>query len=164
MDICVSFDDITNFVRSAFEKKLTQEAIEKTMSDTVKLGNNILINPIPLILKKIIIRSIYGEIQKYLSITYSNIGRVGILGNYQDYIDYFLFLIAPAQIEKIKCSSCTYQDKIIYTFTSILDDNSIEKFFLNFLKEQNVRVEVESNQILDSIEGGEYAVSKENKE
>ena len=164
MNTCISFEDITEFVRNEFEKKLTEKEILKTMSGNVKVGNNIFINYIPLLLKKIIIRSIYKEIQKYSSITYSNIGRIGILGKYQSYIDYFLFLIAPEPIEKIKCSSCTYMDKIIFTFTSILNDNSIERFFLNFLKSQQVKAEVESNQILDSIEEEEKNdISEENK-
>ena len=155
METCISFEDITDFVRSEFEKKLSQEEILKTMSDTTKIGQNVLIGSIPFFLKKLIIRSIYREIQKYLSITYSNIGKVGIIGKYQDYIDYFLFLIAPEHIEKIKCSSCNYLDKIIFTFTSVLNDNSIEKYFLNFLKSQNAEVCVESNQVLDSIESGD---------
>lgn len=155
METCISFEDITNFVRGEFEKKLSQEEILKTMSDTTKIGQNVFISSIPFFLKKIIIRSIYREIQKYLSITYSNIGKVGIIGKYQYYIDYFLFLIAPEHIEKIKCSSCTYLDKIIFTFTSVLNDNDIEKYFLNFLKTQNVKAYVESNQVLDSIEIGE---------
>lgn len=164
MSICISFEEIVNFVRNEFKKKLTEEEMLKTMSDTVKVGKNFFISFIPLPIKKIIIRSIYMEIQKYLSITYSNIGKVGIIGKYQDYIDYFLFLIAPEHIEKIKCSSCTYLDKVVYTFTSVLNDNSIEKFFYNFLKSQNIKVEVESNEILDSIENGEKNdISKKNK-
>ena len=155
MNTCISFEEITKFVRSEFEKKLAEDEILKTMSDSVKIGKNIFVSSIPLFLKRIIIRSIYKEIQKYLSITYSNIGRIGIIGKYQEYIDYFLFLIAPEHIEKIKCSSCTYTNKVIFTFTSILNDNSIEKYFYDFLKSQNVKVEVESNQILDSIENGE---------
>lgn len=164
MDTCISFEEITEFVRSEFEKKLSEKEITKTMSDIVKIGKNIFISSIPLFLKKIVIRSIYKEIQKYLSITYSNIGKVGIIGKYQDYIDYFLFLIAPERIEKIKCSSCTYLDKVIFTFTSVLNDNSIEKYFYNFLKSQNVKVEVESNGVLDSIENGEKNdISEKNK-
>lgn len=164
MDICISFDEIIKFVKSEFETKLAKEEIAKTMSDNIKIGSNIFISAIPLSLKKIIIRSIYTEIQKFLSITYSNIGKVGIIGRYQDYIDYFLLLIAPEHIEKIKCSSCTYVDKVIFTFTSVLNDNSIEKYFYNFLKSQNVNLQVESNEILDSIENGEENdISKKNK-
>lgn len=155
MNTCVSFEEIVKFVKSEFEKKLTEEEILKTMSDNVKIGNNIIISSIPLFLKKIIIRSLYREIQKYSSITYSNIGKVGIIGKYQNYIDYFVFLIAPEHIEKIKCSSCTYIDRVIFTFTSILNDNSIEKYFYDFLKSQNIQIEIESNEVLDSIENGE---------
>ena len=165
METCVSFEKITDFVRSEFEKKLSEEEILKTMSGNVKIGQNFFIGHIPFFLKKIIIRGVYREIQKYLSITYSNIGKVGIIGKYQKYIDCFLLLIAPERIEKIKCSSCTYVDKVIFTFTSVLNDNSIEKYFYGFLKAQKVKVSVESNEVLDSIESGEKnAVSKKDKE
>ena len=156
MNNCISFTEITKFVRREFDKKLTEPEILKTMSGNVKVGNNIIISFIPLFLKKIIIRSIFMEIQKYLSITYSNIGKIGILEKYQDYIDYFLLLIAPEHIEKIKCSSCTFLNKLAFTFTSVLNDNGIEKYFYEFLKAQNIKLKVESNKILDSIENGEY--------
>ena len=155
MDICISFEDITKFVKEEFEKKLAEEEILKTMSGNVRIGSNLFISFIPLFLKKVIIRSIYREIQKYLSITYSNIGKVGIIGKYQEYIDYFLILIAPERIEKIKCSSCSYLDRVAFTFTSILNNNDIEKFFYNFLRSKDIKIEIESNQILDSIENGE---------
>lgn len=151
MDVCESFEKIADFVRSEFEKKLTEEEILKTMSNNVKIGRNIFISFIPLFLKRIIIRSIYREIQRYLSITYSNVGKIGIIGKYQDYIDYFLVMIAPEYIEKIKCSSCSFQDRIALSFTSILNDNSIERYFYDYLISKNIAVEVESNGVLESI-------------
>ena len=123
----------------------------KTMSANVKLGNNFLIKIVPLPLKKLLVRLSYIEIRKYTTITYSNIGRIGIIGKYKNYIDYFLMLIAPEPVEKIKCSSCTYENKMVFTFTSILKDNSIEKRFYEFLKEKNINVEIESNGVLDDI-------------
>ncbi|MBP3255585.1 MAG: hypothetical protein J6M60_03755 [Clostridia bacterium] len=151
MKTCASFEEITKFVRNEFDKKLTKEEIIKTMSGNVKIGNNLFISATPLFLKKLAIRSIYREIQKYTTITYSNIGKVGIIGKYQGLIDYFLFLIAPEHIEKIKCSSCTYLDTVVFTFTSALNDNDIEKYFYDFLKSQNIKVEIRTNQITDSI-------------
>jgi len=121
------------------------------MSANVKLGINLFIKSIPLILKNIIVRLSYLEIRKHSTITYSNIGRVGIIGDYQRYIDYFLVLIAPDPVEKIKCSSCTFENKIVFTFTSILNDNCIEKFFYNFIKEKGIDVSIESNGVLDDI-------------
>ncbi len=146
-----TFEKILNFVKEDFKKKLTEEEIMKTMSTNVKIGNNPFIKIVPLFIKKPLVRIGYTEIRKYTTTTYSNIGRIGIIGQYQDYIDYFLMLIAPEQVEKIKCSSCTYENKMVFTFTSNMKDNSIEKRFLEFLKEKGIKVKVESNGVLDDI-------------
>ena len=140
-----------NFVKGEFNKKLEKEEIIKTMSANVKLGNHILIKTIPLFLKNIIVRLSYLEIRKHSTITFSNIGRIGILGDYQKYIDYFLVLVSPDSVEKVKCSSCTFGNKIAFTFTSILNDNKIERTFYEFLTEKGIEVEVESNGVLDDI-------------
>ena len=146
-----SFEKIIEFVKNEFKNRLTKEEIMKTMSANVKLGNHIFIKPIPLILKNILVRLSYIEIRKHTTITYSNIGRIGIIGDYKKYIDYFLMLIAPESVEKIKCSSCTFENKIVFTFTSILNDNKIEKGFYMFLKNRGINVSIESNGVLDDI-------------
>ena len=146
-----TFEDILSFVKKDFEKRLTEEEIQKTMSANVKLGINPVIKAIPLFLKKPLVRLSYIEIRKYTTTTFSNIGRIGIIGKYQKYIDYFLMLIAPEPVEKIKCSACSFENKIVFTFTSILDDCSIEKNFYNFLLENGIPVKIESNGVLDVI-------------
>ena len=143
------FDKILEFVKKDFAKRLTPEEIQKTMSGNVKLGTNPFIKIIPLVLKKPIVRLSYIEIRKYTTTTFSNIGRIGIIGKYQKYIDNFLMLIAPEPVEKIKCSACSFENKIVFTFTSILDDCSIEEEFYEFLKQKNINVKIESNGVLD---------------
>ena len=69
----------------------------------------------------------------------------------QKYIDYFLVLIAPESVEKIKCSSCTFENKLVFTFTSVMNDNKIEKAFFMFLKNKGIDVKIESNGVLDDI-------------
>lgn len=146
-----TFEKILEFVKVDFKNRLVEEEIIKTMSANVKLGNNPIVRIVPLELKKLLVRLSYIEIRKYTTITFSNIGRIGIIGKYQDYIDYFLFLIAPESVEKIKCSSCSFGNKMVFTFTSILDNNKIQKKFYEFLKERNIKVEIESNGVLDDI-------------
>ena len=145
------FDSILEFVKKDFEKKLTQEEIQKTMSNNVKLGINPFIKAIPLFLKKPIVRLSYLEIRKYTTTTFSNIGRIGIIGKYKEYIEEFLMLIAPEPVEKIKCSACSFENKIVFTFSSILDDTKIEKKFYEFLQEKGIPVKIESNGVLDVI-------------
>ena len=146
-----TFHKILDFVKKDFTKRLTPEEIQKTMSGNVKLGTNPFIKLIPLVVKKPIVRLSYLEIRKYTTTTFSNIGRIGIIGKYQKYIEDFLMLIAPEPVEKIKCSACSFENHIVFTFTSILDDCAIEKEFYQFLKEKNINVKIESNGVLDVI-------------
>ena len=146
-----TFEKILEFVKKDFKKRLTEEEIIKTMSGNVKLGNNPFIKVVPLFLKKALVRLSYIEIRKYTTITFSNVGRIGIIGKYKPYIESFLMLIAPEPVEKIKCSSCTFEDKMVFTFTSILNDNRIEKRFYEFLTGQGIKVEIESNGVLDDV-------------
>ena len=60
-------------------------------------------------------------------------------------------LIAPEPVEKIKCSSCTFENKMVFTFTSILKDNSIERSVYDFLTSKGIKVEIESTGVLDDI-------------
>ena len=146
-----NFDEMIEFVKKEFKERLTEEEVLKVMSSNVKLGNNFFIKIIPLFLKNILVRIGYLEIRKHSTITYSNIGRIGILGDYQKYIKYFIMLIAPDPVEKIKCSSCTFENKIVFTFTSILNDNIIERVFYEFLINKGIDVTIESNGVLDDI-------------
>ena len=68
-------------------------------------------------------------------------------------MNYFMMLIAPDPYERIKCSSCTFENNMVFTFTSVLNDNKIEKGFYRFLKEQGIEVKIESNGVLDDISG-----------
>ena len=101
------------------------------MSANVRIGKNILIGVIPLFLKKILVKLSYIEIRKYTTTTFSNVGRIGIIGEYNQFIEKFMLLIAPEQVEKIKCSACSYNDKLVFTFTSTLEGTDIEEEFYN---------------------------------
>ena len=60
-------------------------------------------------------------------------------------------LIEAFPVEKIKCSSCSFENKMVFTFTSILDNNQIEKRFFEFLRDNKIKVEIESNGVLNDI-------------
>ena len=149
-----NFEGILKFVKSEFERLLTKKEISKTMSANVKLGNNPFIKIIPLFLKLPIVKISYLEIRKYTTTTFSNIGRIGIIGEYQKYIDKFLVLIAPETVEKIKCSSCSFENDLVFTFTSVLQDTEVEEEFCKKLKEEGININIEGNGVHDFISEG----------
>lgn len=146
-----SFDAILKFVKNEFDRKLTKEEINKTMSSNVKLGNNPFIKSIPLFLKLVIVKLSYIEIRKYTTTTFSNVGRIGIIGEYQKYIEKFMMLIAPESVEKIKCSACSFENILNFTFTSNLVNTEVEEEFCKILKNENIKILVEGNGVHDFV-------------
>ena len=142
-----NFEAILEYVREFFHDNLQKESLAKTMAHNVKLGNQILIRIIPLLEKKIILKIIYGEIQKYTTTTFSNLGKVNFLPEYEKYIESFFFIIAPEKAEKIKCTICSYKDTIVFSVGSILQENSIEKDIATFLEDHGMKLKVIENDI-----------------
>lgn len=140
-----SFEEILEIVKEEFQKKLQKEEILKTMSQNVSLGVNFFVKIIPLILKNILIKLSYIEIRKYTTTTFSNIGKISVLPEYRPYIENFSILLAPEKAEKIKCSLCSYEDSLVFTFTSILADQEIEEKFLSPLKKEKIKIKTETN-------------------
>ena len=152
----LDFNKVLEFVHDNFKKKLDKTEIARTMMKNIKLGNNIGVKLIPLFLKRPIVKISYIEIRKYSTTTLSNIGKVNVLPEYQKYIDNFLFLIAPDRGEKIKCSTMSYKDNIIFTITSILKNDGVEKKFFEYLEKENTTVQIETNGVRENNESKLY--------
>ncbi len=150
------FDLILAFVRNNFKNKLQKEELAKTMAHTVKLGNSIYIRMIPLTIKKIILKLIYGEIQKYTTTTFSNLGKINFLPEYEQYVDKVFFIIAPEKAEKIKCTACSYKDHIIFSFSSILQNNAVEKNFFEFLTQNGITNRIVTNGVYHNTKNEFY--------
>ena len=143
------FELILAFVRNNFKNKLQKQEIAKTMAHTVRMGNSIYIRMIPLPIKKLILKMIYGEIQKYTTTTFSNLGKINFLPEYEPYVDQFFFIIGPEKAEKIKCTACSYGNNIVFSFSSILQNNELEKSFFQFLTDHGMPNTVVTNGIYD---------------
>ncbi len=111
----------------------------------MKIGNNVFLRILPLFIKKVIVQNVYREIRKYNTTTLSNIGRIGIISKYREYIDGFLFLLAPESIEKIKCTACSYENKLIFTIVSVLENKEVEKEFIKLLERKGIHAKIEGN-------------------
>ena len=60
-------------------------------------------------------------------------------------------MIAPEPVEKIKCSACSFENEIVFKFTSILNNCNIEKEFYEFLTKKGIKSSIESNGVLDVV-------------
>lgn len=142
-----SYDNILEDVKKQFAEKLTEEKLLKTIAVNLKLSNNWLLRCVPLFLKKIAVSHAHKKIRTYNTTTLSNVGRIGIMAEYKPYIDKFLLLIAPENVEKIKCTVCAYEDITAFSITSVMEEKNVENTLKEILESQGIEVQIEGNEV-----------------
>lgn len=142
-----NFDKILEKVKSEFKNKLTEQELLKTIAVNLRLTNNYAIRIVPLFLKKLVVSNIHKEYRRYNTTTFSNIGRIGMMQEYKPYIDKFLLLIAPEDIEKIKCTACAYEDIMVFSFASVLESKRVEFKFKEILESFGIEIKLDGNEV-----------------
>ena len=69
------------------------------------------------------------------------------MSEYKPYIDKFLLLIAPENVEKIKCTVCAYEDITVFSITSVIEEKSVENTLKEILESQGIEVQIEGNEV-----------------
>lgn len=144
-DKYMNFKKILNEVKKEFKNKLTKDNIPKYLSRDVKLGTNICIEMVPLFLKKTIMKCFGNLFNQSTTTTLSNIGLIKIAEQYKKYINNILVLVNPGKIQKVKCTVCSYDNKLTITINSSLISNKLEKEFYKLLLKHVGQVKLESN-------------------
>lgn len=139
------FTEILDEVHREFKEKTSQEDIRSYLTRDVKLGMNIPIRLVPLFIKKIVINMAGSLLSKGSTSTLSNVGTFIIDDKYKKYIDNVLVLVMPNVNQKVKCTICSYQEKLNITINSNIDDIAFEKKFYKLLKKEIKNIKIESN-------------------
>lgn len=142
-----TFYKILEKVKQEFKDKLQEEELLKTIAVNLRLTNNFALRLVPLFLKKLVVSYVHREYRRYNTTTLSNIGRIGMMLEYKPYIDKFLLLIAPEDIEKIKCTICAYEDIMVFSFASVLESKKVEMKFKEILEGFGIKVELDGNEV-----------------
>lgn len=142
-----TFYNILEKVKTEFSEKLKEEELLKTISVNLRLTNNFALRLVPLFIKKLVVSNVHKEYRRYNTTTLSNIGRIGMMAEYKPFIDKFLLLIAPEDIEKIKCTICAYEDTMVFSFASVLESKKVENKMKEVLEGFGIQVELDGNEV-----------------
>lgn len=139
------FEDILELVKKEFEKKMKVEKMVQTITKDAGSTNKVLIRVVPLLLKRIAVRIGSLELKKHFTLTFSNMGKIIVEEKYSKYIENFLVILAPDWAERVKCGVCSYDDKLILTFSTNLNGSSLECKVRDLLRKNNIRFNIEGN-------------------
>lgn len=141
----MNFKKILNQIKKEFKTKLTLENIQKSLSSDVKLGTNLGIQIVPLFIKKPFMKYFGKLFNNPTTTTLSNIGPIKIAEKYKKYIDNILVLVKAGKIQKVKCTICSFDNKLTITINSNLVNNKVEDEFYKLLTKHVGKVKLESN-------------------
>lgn len=152
---------IIEHVKESFDSQLTKEKISAHINKLISIEKNPLIRITPLFLKKIVLRIAHNQNYKEATSTISNIGKISMPSEMEQYIDRFEVFISTARVQICICS---FGDKLTISFTSPFNNTEIQKHFFRTLTKSNIPVEIVSNLVNEEIdEKPKSALLKSNK-
>lgn len=144
----VSFEDVLVQVKKEYLNKLNSEKIKEYLARDVKLGMNLSIRLVPLFVKRAFIKFLGSLVTNSATSRLSNIGVIDFENKYKKYIDNIFVLVLPNKVQKIKCTVCSYDDKLNITMNSNINDLNFENIFYDLLNDKVKDISVNSNNII----------------
>jgi NRPS condensation-like uncharacterized protein len=144
-----TFEDILSMVNKQMDENITKEKLEEIISYNVSNEKKPLVRFAPLVIKYIALQLVYRRVSRRNTMTLSNLGPIKILPEFEKYIEGFHFIIGVSKKQKMKCGVCSYEDKIIVTFFSVLKDTYLQRAFFRALTKEGIDVIIESNGVLN---------------
>ena len=143
-----TFEDILCKTKECFKAHLNKAYFEKQITNNVLIERIPGIRFVPLFIKDAVMRFLYRRGTKYHTLTLSNLGRIQLPEAIAHRVERFEVLIGGSSTHPKKTSLCSYKNELVITFTSTVDDNSMEQFLLSLLTKQGIEVTVSSNETL----------------
>ncbi len=140
-----TFAEVLQIIRDSLRSQINKEHLEEIFSYNVSNEKNLAARAVPLFIKNLAIRYVYTSAALANTSTVTNIGTQSVLDDYKPYIKMFTAYLAMSKGQSLKGTICSYDGTLVFTFSSVLRDASVQRGFFRQLAEDGVEVEIESN-------------------
>lgn len=142
----MSFDEVLDEVKRRFDECLTKEYFEKQIDANVGIEKIGPVKFVPVWIKDLVMRLLFSRAEKKYTITFSNLGLMQFPETAADKLRRFEMLLGGSRTHPKKATLCSYRNEMALTFTSTIDDNSLERFLIRFLVSNGIEVTITSNE------------------
>lgn len=139
------FEEVMQIVKDSLRSQIQKENLEEIFSYNVSNEKNLAMRAVPLPLKNLAIRSVYTASALANTSTVTNIGNVKVREAYEPYIQMFHSFLAVSKGQLLKGTICSYQDTLVFSFSSVLAEPVAQRIFFQTLAKEGLDVKVESN-------------------
>ena len=100
---------------------------------------------VPLVIKNLVMRFVYNRSALANTTTITNVGFVKLDPIYEPHVKMFRSFIAMSKGQSLKGTVNSYQDTLVFTFSSIFSDTSVQREFFRKIAKDGVTVQIETN-------------------
>ncbi len=139
------FGEVCQIIRDSLREQIAKENLEDIFSYNVSNEKNFMMRAVPLPLKNLAIRSVYTKTALANTTTMTNIGNVKVQKPYEPYIEMFHSFLAMSKGQLLKGTICSYQETLVFSFSSIFAETTVQRLFFQTLAQSGVAVTIETN-------------------
>ncbi len=143
-----TFEEILGIIAKDLKEQVTPENLDNIMSYNVSNEKKWILRAVPLVLKNIVLKQVYGMSAKATSATVTNVGNIELKEPYRQYVDNFTAILSMSKGQNMKGTVCSYNGVLTFTFSSVLMDTAIQRGFFQKLAEDGITVSIESNGVM----------------
>mgnify|MGYP007099698403 CR=1 FL=1 len=144
-----TFEEVAKITAESLRSQINPEHLEHIFAYNVSNEKNLMLRAVPLFVKNIAIKSVYRTSALANSSTVTNVGNIAIREEYRPYIDKFHAFLSMSKGQNIKGCICSYNGRLVFTFSSTLTDVSIQRCFFQKISADGVEVGIETNGVYD---------------
>ena len=137
-----TLDSILHVVQDSFKRQLEEEQVALTMNGYSRLEHNIMIKAVPLVLKNLVIGWVNAAMQKGITGTVSNVGKVTLPEPFVPYVDRFsCFMAAP----DVQICVSSFGDRMCFGIASPFEAHPVMMRFFRKMVALGIDVEIATN-------------------
>ncbi len=129
-------------ISESFQRDLTEEHLNTHLNQLISLEQAPWIRIMPLPLKDMFIRIGDKLSDRQTTSTISNLGQISMPAEYDSIIRQFSVCTST---RRPKITMCSYNGRMVISFTSPFRDTNIQKTFFTMLSKQGIEIEITSN-------------------
>ena len=140
-----TFEEVLAIIQQSLKSQIQKENLEELFSATVSNQKNKFLRMVPLVIKNLVMRFVYNRSALANTTTITNVGFVKLDPIYEPHVKMFRSFIAMSKGQSLKGTVNSYQDTLVFTFSSIFSDTSVQREFFRKIAEDGVTVQIETN-------------------
>jgi len=144
-DVDAKFEDILDIVKKDL-KAIDRDYLMKNVNANVLAQKNFFVRAMPLFLKDPVLKACFHSFgEKLWTMAFSNLGIIKTPECFKDLVDRYELIIGPGLVNGSNATVCTYNNKVVFTFSRINKEAEFEKIFWRQLTKLGIKVYIESN-------------------